>query len=994
MRKVTQSISHKEYLEKLIRHQHHRMNDGAPAKETNYESKDSEKELGELIESLIHQYREFLSDEYNQNKEVPAIISYAQRIPILNRLIPSIDEKTAQINELLDRKTSASSYSEWYEIANKLDELMDHEQWKQEPESNLYDYELLRNSLEEMKQARLLKNYKLLLYLIRTKWVRNMGNMGDISLYKHSFVGTKHLIEEYISECQLSLQYLINDKNVNLDDRYLLGMLIQTRKNIGRTALVLSGGSTFGMFHIGVLLSLLEVNLLPRIISGSSAGSIVASILCCHNNEENRILIETLSEKEFEIFTSEALREESTTSKDGNTSENTQEQKKNQFRRLLKGVGHFLKYGTFFKMEGLKRTIKGFVGDLTFREAYNRTGKILNITVSPAAMHDQTRLLNYLTAPNCLIWSAVCASCSLPGVFPSTSIYEKNPRTNKIQKWNNDSSIKFVDGSVDNDLPITRLLEMFNVDHIIAVQVNPHVVPILKISVSNPGGGTENDLTTRFKGVLNNVYDYFTSEFVHYLQILNEMNVYKNWSSKLISVFSQRYSGDITILPNYKVSDFQKIFVNPTPEFIADFIIRGARATWPKITLINNHCGVEFELDKAITQLRGRLIYSSNAKSSIRSPLVVNSINNSGATLTRDITNDACKSEDSNGSKEGTDKKNLNLHVNTSVYDQKQLPITPERRRVSSAHRNIPSIQRRNSANDYLSGDKAHRRQRNSISNFQLMNHPIKGVNERNSTTSLSAMGYSSYTTPNKKDMPLAQRAYSDYHGRRSSSGKIRKAKSSGNFQLQDDSPINQKYQASRIPAWKHNPYLEGDVDLEVEQKAELTPPKDQEKEDEEGEVEEEAEEEEQGKEEDEAEEEETEADDEETGMGIDLNGSLNIYEMFESFDSDYEIGGYTGYQTPTFSHTMEEDGNSKSLEQERANLPRRSQNNSLTSSYIGLNRLKDANVTKSAGSGSSNHSMTDQTLSLSSPDIRRALSKKFNDLGYDKKKDDKNEND
>ena len=45
--------------------------------------------------------------------------------------------------------------------------------------------------------------------------------------------------------------------------------------------------------------------------------------------------------------------------------------------------------------------------------------------------------------------------------------------------------MKFVDGSVDNDLPITRLLEMFNVDHIIAVQVNPHVVPILRVSVSN-----------------------------------------------------------------------------------------------------------------------------------------------------------------------------------------------------------------------------------------------------------------------------------------------------------------------------------------------------------------------------------------------------------------------------------------------------------------------------------------------------------------------------
>lgn len=279
---------------------------------------------------------------------------------------------------------------------------------------------------------------------------------------------------------------------------------------------------------------------------------------------------------------------------------------------MLYYLGHWIKYGTIFDIEGLQDTMIGFLGDLTFREAYNRTGKILNITVSPASVHEQTRLLNYLTAPNCLIWSAVCASCSVPGIFPSCSVYEKNPKTNEIHEWNNDESMKYVDGSVDNDLPITRLLEMFNVDHIIAVQVNPHVVPILRVSVSNIGGQVENDLIYKMKHLLNNVYDFVSCEAIHYLQLLNELDVYKNLSNKMISILSQNYSGDITIIPEYKMSDFVNLFENPDTEFMLDFICRGAKVSWPKVSIIHNHCSVEFALDKAITILRGRIITSAN----------------------------------------------------------------------------------------------------------------------------------------------------------------------------------------------------------------------------------------------------------------------------------------------------------------------------------------------------------------------------------------------
>lgn len=54
-------------------------------------------------------------------------------------------------------------------------------------------------------------------------------------------------------------------------------------------------------------------------------------------------------------------------------------------------------------------------GDTTFAEAYQRTGRILNITTTPSSRSGApSPLLNYLTAPNVVIWSAILASCSLP----------------------------------------------------------------------------------------------------------------------------------------------------------------------------------------------------------------------------------------------------------------------------------------------------------------------------------------------------------------------------------------------------------------------------------------------------------------------------------------------------------------------------------------------------------------------------------------------------
>lgn len=593
------------------------------------------KELRSITESLINKYRlkssapaEEFNSEYNTDGKgsIPVKDDDVGKLDFVigftKSVLGSVADKfgfssygyenfTKQemIDNLLLQKKTAISYPKWLQVCNELDELQNFNKWKQERESNLYDYSIVEKNLEALRTARLAGDIPKLLYLIRTTWTRNIGNIGNVNLYRHSHTGTKTLIENYFKECELALQEVTKENNTHgLDDRYILGMLVQTRKNIGRTALVLSGGGCHGLFHIGVLAALLEENVLPRIISGSSAGAIVASILSVHNADEITDLMESIVEQKFDIF-----------------------EEQNNFQTFLICLSRFLKYGTWYDNQNLQETMIGFLGELTFREAYNRTGRILNITVSPASVHEHPRLLNYLTAPSVLIWSAVCASCSLPGVFPSSTIYEKNLKTGVTQEWHH-TSVKFVDGSVDNDLPITRLSEMFNVDHIIACQVNPHVVPFLKLSNTCVGGEIETEYSAKFKTKLGQIYDLWSAEVTHYLQMGAEIGVARNLCTKLKSVLSQQYSGDITILPDLKeVSQLNKLLANPTPEYLLHCTMKGARATWPKISIIKNHCGIEFALDGAIKLLRGRNFKNLNSNLAL-----VNSPN-----FYSDVSNDA-----------------------------------------------------------------------------------------------------------------------------------------------------------------------------------------------------------------------------------------------------------------------------------------------------------------------------------------------------------------
>ncbi len=235
-------------------------------------------------------------------------------------------------------------------------------------------------------------------------------------------------------------------------------MFNEARIAYGRTALMLSGGASMGIHHLGVMKALLDQNLMPKVVCGTSAGALVASIVGIFEDAELT-----------EILESDDLR-------------NPLTQEPFSFRyfdehtSILRRMRRFFRSGVIQDVRMLQDCLRRNYGDITFQEAYMRTRRILNITVCAVrASSDPPMLLNYLTAPHVLVWSAASASCALPFVFAPVELVAKGYDGRLVPY--HPHGVRWIDGSITSDIPLARIGELFNVNHFIVSQANPHVIP-------------------------------------------------------------------------------------------------------------------------------------------------------------------------------------------------------------------------------------------------------------------------------------------------------------------------------------------------------------------------------------------------------------------------------------------------------------------------------------------------------------------------------------
>lgn len=468
-----------------------------------------------------------------------------------------------RIQALRKHKANATSYDQWQNIALELDELELRNVWKEHIASDIYNYELLSDRLSDLKSYLHAENVEGLARALREGLHHDLGNMGDIRLYQQSNFGTKRLIEDYVDVVCECIEFLSRSDIPGETKSSKLDFFKDILLSFGRPALLLSGGASLGAFHIGVVKALWERDLLPQVINGSSAGAIVAATLGTHTDDELPFLFdpETHRQKAWKWL---------------------------GLKSGLRGLG-------VMDQKQLQDYIRGFVGEYTMQEAYEKTGRSINISVSPVQHHQKPRLLSGYTSPYILMWSAALASSAVPAIFPPVKLLKKDEQGRNVPYM---PKLRWVDGSVVSDLPVERLMHLYDVNYTIVSQTNPHIVPFLKNSAQEDKSSWM-ELPSRW---LKAELKFHAQAMSDYVRKNAESELIRQASGQLYSMMDQRYNGDVTISPNYNLGHYAKVLSNPSPDFVQELILQGERATWPKLAMIKTHAKISHTLEECIAR--------------------------------------------------------------------------------------------------------------------------------------------------------------------------------------------------------------------------------------------------------------------------------------------------------------------------------------------------------------------------------------------------------
>lgn len=479
-----------------------------------------------------------------------------------NKILKS--RKSKALVEIERAMAGSLSYDEWQEHALEHDALSGAADWKKTERTSMYDYANIKTRRDKLQALRKTKNNRGLLFALNEGIHGNMGGMGKPVLFARAKMGTKQLIEEYIQEISSALQHLSPKrfKGISFKERH--DFFLRASHCYGRSALMLSGGGALGHFHLGVIKTLLEQQLLPSVISGSSAGAFVAAMVGTHTDEEILSMFE-----------------------DGSILE-----------RISAGAGKFKLHLTRGELEGLEEVEKGIariVPNLTFQEAFDKTGRAINISISGAEPQQNSRLLNAITSPNVLIRSAVMASCAIPGVFPAVTLKAKNDQ-GRAQAYL--PSRKWIDGSFSQDLPAKRLTRLYGVNHFIVSQVNPAVLPILsdpKLESGLTGAIVQAGLSMSkswMRGSLKLIQRHTPTNKPGFSMALSTVH----------ALIDQEYTGDINIFPRMRYFSPKKLISAISADEIEELISEGEKATWPKVESIRVNTLIGRTLDTILNK--------------------------------------------------------------------------------------------------------------------------------------------------------------------------------------------------------------------------------------------------------------------------------------------------------------------------------------------------------------------------------------------------------
>lgn len=323
-----------------------------------------------------------------------------------------------------------------------------------------------------------------------------------------------------------------------------------------------------GFPHFGVILALLDAGMLPDVIAGTSAGALVAAFACVRTDSELRESLTARNLASHLRFNDES------------------------YKIILERIwseGHMCSETRW------AAALQWFTkGNTTFAEAYSLTGRVLNITV--VGGHCEPHLLNYLTAPNVVIYTAILASAAMPLAFTGVGLLCKNEHTGVVEPFHDFGSTKWRDGCLKNDIPKDALSQFFNVKFTIVSQCNPHVIPFFFASRGNAGSPSPHRKGRGYRGgfLLSFAELYLKLDMLKWLMLASNLDLIPsvlgyNWSY----LFLQDFGGTVTLSLKPHPWFYLHALSDPSVSDMSHYLITGKRMCWPKLCMVRNRMIIE-----------------------------------------------------------------------------------------------------------------------------------------------------------------------------------------------------------------------------------------------------------------------------------------------------------------------------------------------------------------------------------------------------------------
>jgi len=500
-----------------------------------------------------------------------------------------------QSQELLDEMKQANSFKEWEQFAKALDKQEGRDKWKNDPHHQQLNHRMLTKKINALSGT---DDVEELLPMLLECMTKNYAGIMSWELYTSSYTGTKRIIHKYIDVVLDRLDLVAKCSRPEL--KPLIRMFVRSAKiSYGRTVLCMSGGAGMGWAHFGLLKVLLENNLLPKRLHGTSAGAVAGCWVGSRSREK------AMSQLCFDAELEELYQ---------NAGPNGPFLGSGCMSRIWKAWCSVTR-GFLVETVIFQRAASWFCGGdkipifsditprddrMTFQDAYEASGLHISLSVTRTSptLRTENLALSHMFTPNIYLDIALLASCAIPRFMKPILLYERDSN-GKCVRYNMEvfDDVQCRDGTFFGDV------QCEDADYKIVSQVNPHITPFFynnQGAVGKPSAWRKETGGWRGGFFLALLESWIKNDMISKLRMAHDLKILPDvLGISWCYLFLQENQGDLTLVPNFSFNDYISLMDNiPSKRELHRKIRLMEMQAYQKMTVIKNRLLIEKALQR------------------------------------------------------------------------------------------------------------------------------------------------------------------------------------------------------------------------------------------------------------------------------------------------------------------------------------------------------------------------------------------------------------